>query len=318
MAAPRLRPLGGRRRAAPAAREPWTPEQVGQRDAAYAVALIDALAGDRRRQALAVRFGFISQPHGWGRAESQAAAGVAARSSATSSSPPQHDGSARPAGARAADPSTRARGDGQDAGEHGHERRNAARRPRRRSAGKVAERAADWANKCEQRRRRALLAALPFVGAYIRRVESVGSNGDEPMRPAAAHGGDGMLLGSVGRPVAGAAGGARGGGVGGGSSPQPAPLAGAKRSCVRRSSTSAAAGVEAGKRCAGDGGSSEPAAACAAAGAPRPQPIRLLLPVQHGTLCGGCGLYTVDIDEFSGQGWLCEACEQDCLAAAWR
>ena len=30
-----------------AAREPWTPEQCGQRDAAYAVALLDALDGNR-------------------------------------------------------------------------------------------------------------------------------------------------------------------------------------------------------------------------------------------------------------------------------
>ena len=76
------------------------------------------------------------------------------------------------------------------------ERHSAARRPRRRSEAKVAERQAKFE---EKRRRRAFFGALPFIGAYIRRVEATGGNGDVPMPSGAA---DGAQLGSAEPPAA--------------------------------------------------------------------------------------------------------------------
>ena len=188
-------------------------------------------------------------------------------------------------------------------------RQAAARRPRRRSEAKVAERQAKFE---EKRRRRALFGALPLVGAYIRRAATSGS-GNVPMPPVAA--GE-ALLGSVEPPVASAAGSPAGHG---GTQP-PAPLSGVKRSCARRNSTSAGVGSEvSGKRCEGSGGAARPAAAVAVGGAPGSEPYSRRWLDECGAehlqwygCCGECGRAHVPVWDVGRDParrlWACEEC----------
>ena len=127
-----------------------------------------------------------------------------------------------------------------------------------------------------------------------------------------------------GRPAADAAGGTQGSGVGSGDSPPPSPLSGAKRSCMRRSSTSAGAGGEAGKRCAADGGSAQPVAALAVGGARGSEPYALPLRNEWGRefmqwygCCGGCDRAHVPVEDMGGV-WVCEECVQaQCSRMLW-
>ena len=289
MVAALLRGLAGA-----AARPDWTPEECGRFAAARDAAFLKALAADVELRTAARRFGsLIPRPEArTGSSDacaSAAAAGTAARSTASEPASARRDGSARPAGARAADRPPRGPcgiGDGSAVARARAER--TVQRPRRRSEAKLAERQAQFEAKW---RRRKFLEVLPIVGAYIRRSAPAA-----PVCPHPSGAGDGLVL-------------------------QPAPLAGAKRNCMRRASTSAGSDEADGKRCAGGGGSAEPAACAVGSSRSERHAVRVRgewgsEQVQwHGRCEGGCGRACVPLTEMAGQ-WLCEDCWVIALSAS--
>ena len=288
----------------------WTIEEHARWAALRDVETLRLLLADRRLLAAARRaqlVGDLASGHVAHSQGSHAAADAAAGSPALRPSRAPRDGTAGH-GAPAADRPPRVGAPSEPFGEQ-NERQVAARRPRRRSEAKVAERAAKFEGK---RRRRAFFGALPIIGAYIRRAEATGGNGDAPMSPAAT---DSARLGSAEPPMANAVGAPEGsGGV------QPPMPTGGKRSCARRDSTSAAAGSEtSSKRCAGNGGSAQPAAAVTVGGAPGSEPyFRQWLDeygaerVQWYGCCGECGHAHVPVWDVghdpARRAWVCEEC----------
>ena len=158
----------------------------------------------------------------------------------------------------------------------------------------------------QKRLRRKLFAVLPLVDQWARRQCESGN--ESPMfgsGAGSADGADGELL--------------------------PAPLAGSKRACVRRASTSAAADEAGGKRCAGGGGSTEPVASAAgptasaaggsvvrstAVGSSSLMDAAMALACgssgaepRHGSCELGCGVVGPLSFGMYGE-WACEACEQ--------
>ena len=292
----------------PAVTERWTLEESARYAAHRDVEILKLLLADKRLLAAARRLQFLppAQPAGSVHGHAAAAAG----------STLAHDDAARPEGARADNRPPRAGGAGAAVAPGPPERRAAARRrPRKRSGEKVAEREAKFEQK---RRRRKLFEVLPVVGAYMRRTGAAsGGAGDSSMQLAAAGGAGGAHPGADVADAVGAA----AGGAGGGEQLPPAPLAGAKRSCARRGSTSAGAGGEAhGKRCAGStGGPIRPAAAVAVGGAKGSEPYSCTWRDACGTeytqwygCCGECGrahmpVFDVNLDP-ARRLWLCESC----------
>ena len=175
-----------------------------------------------------------------------------------------------------------------------------ARRPRRRSVAKLAERQAKFEAKW---RRRKFLEVLPLVGAYVRR------SAPALMSACAQPGSAGPLVTISGTDD--------------GEVLSPAPLAGAKRSCTRRASTSAGADEVAATRtrCAGGGGSADPVAGAAGPLSSGRTCVRVhdawgSEQVQwHGHCDGGCG--RADAQLFAmGSRWLCVDCWAIALSAS--
>jgi hypothetical protein len=172
-----------------AARSPWTPEECGRFAASRDLALLAALADNRRLLKLARRLQFLPQAqhpgvvHG-GVAGAAGAApagnGILARSSAVVA----HGGSACPAGAQAVDQSPHAAAAaGANSMQDGAVRQAAAtRRPRKRSEAKIAERKAKFDEKWRVRRLASTAASLAEAAAVTQPL----GNGGLPTRQAAS------------------------------------------------------------------------------------------------------------------------------------